>query len=67
MADIKRFMKKQAKAVYYGEGNPDNPTCPVCGSMMSFHGGDRTIGNGFWDCPSCDFTFTEDDLSGIDF
>ena len=67
MADINRFMKKQAKAVFYGEGNPDTPKCPVCGSRMAFHGGDRALGSGCWDCSGCDFTFTEDDLNSIDF
>lgn len=47
MADINRFMKKQAKAVFYGEGNPDKPKCPVCSSRMTFHGGDRALGSGY--------------------
>ena len=67
MASIKKFLKKQASDVFYGEGNPDHPDCPVCGSTMNFHGGDRQMGEGYWDCSGCDFTFTEDDLRGIDF
>lgn len=60
-------MKKQVKAVFYGECTPDNPKCPYCHSVMNFHGGDRAPGSGYWDCPGCDFTFTEDDLNSIDF
>lgn len=67
MASIKGFLKKQAKDVYYGNGNPDHPTCPSCGLTMNFHGGERKLGTGYWDCPGCDFTFTEDDLNSIDF
>ena len=62
MASIKKFLKEQAYNVYYGYGNPDHPTCPKCGNVMEFHGGDRPSGEGYWDCPGCNFNFTEEDL-----
>lgn len=67
MSKIDKFLKKQAYNVYYGIGDPDHPPCPICGDRMEFHGGRRKAGNGYWDCPSCDFTFTETDLSNVDF
>ena len=63
MADIEVFMKKLAKAVYYGTGDTDHPQCPVCGGEMTFHGGKLEYGDGYWVCADCDFTFTEDDLN----
>ena len=63
---ILRFLSALAKDVFWCEGTPDHPTCPHCGSTMSFHGGVRWYGEGFWDCPGCDFSFTEDDLSKFD-
>lgn len=67
MASIKKFLKQQAYNVYYGYGDTDHPDCPNCGSIMNFHGGERALGCGYWDCPGCDFTFSEDDLNNIDF
>lgn len=61
MAKFDKFLSKMKNDLYEGKGNTDNPKCPNCGSKMSFHGGDRPIGEGFWDC-SCNFTFTENDL-----
>lgn len=66
MASIKKFLKQQAYNVSYGMGDPDHPNCPHCGTVMNFHGGDRVLGDGFWDCSGCDFTFTEDDIRYID-
>lgn len=66
MSEYKRFLKKQASAVYWGEGETDHPICPSCGETMNFHGGERAAGEGYWDCPGCDFSFTEDDLSEFD-
>ena len=51
MSRFAKFLKELASDVYWGEGNPDNPTCPNCGAKMSFHGGDREYGDGYWDCP----------------
>ena len=66
MSRFAKFLKELASDVYWGEGNPDNPTCPNCGAKMSFHGGDREYGDGYWDCPGCDYTVTEEDISDID-
>lgn len=65
MSNFVDFLAKMAVDLYYGEGDTDNPTCPNCGGTMSFHGGDRPIGEGYWDCP-CGYSFTEDDLDGDD-
>lgn len=65
--NVNEFLKKQAYNVYYGKGNTDHPQCPYCSSIMNFHGGDRALGDGYWDCSGCDFTFTENDLNTIDF
>ena len=62
MSRYGKFLRKQAKDVYWGNGEPDHPTCPDCGATMDFHGGDLAIGDGYWDCPGCDYSFTEDDL-----
>lgn len=66
MAWFNNFLESQAHDVYWCEGNPDTPTCPQCGATMQFHGGDLAIGDGYWDCPGCSFTFTENDLSEFD-
>ena len=29
---------------------------------MSFHGGSRALGEGYWECPSCGYSFTEEDV-----
>lgn len=59
---FEKFLKKMAKDVYWGNGEPDHPKCPNCKSTMDFHGGDLPIGEGYWDCPGCDFSFSEEDL-----
>lgn len=56
------FLKALAEAVYYGEGDTDHPECPECGEKMKFYGGDRAYGDGYWECSSCGYTFTESDL-----
>lgn len=66
MSQYKSFLKQQAHDVYWDEGNPDNPTCPNCGATMAFHGGMLKIGEGYWDCPNCDYKFTENDLNEFD-
>ena len=66
LSSIEKFTKKLAKDVYYDIGDTDHPQCPVCGAKMTFHGGALEYGDGYWDCPDCDFTFTEDDLSRYD-
>lgn len=58
-----KFLRKLAEDVFYGFGNPDNPKCPNCGGTMTFHGGELSYGNGYWDCDSCDYTFTEDEMN----
>lgn len=56
-----KFLEKMAHDVYWGIGNTDNPKCPDCKEVMTFHGGDRAYGEGYWDC-SCGYSFTEEDL-----
>ncbi len=65
-----KFMMDLAVALQedgsYGKiTNSDHPNCPDCGTKMNFHGekeGYTKIGEGFWDCPSCGFKVTENDL-----
>lgn len=49
----------------FGE-NTDHPNCPNCGAVMNFFGhdekGDFDYGDGYWECPECGWSFTEDDL-----
>lgn len=60
MSKYRSFLKKQAHDVFWGEGNPDHPSCPNCGSIMNFHS------EGYWDCPGCNYSFTEQDLDEFD-
>ena len=64
MKKFKKFLKSMAEELGepIPEINTDTPTCPNCGSTMEFHGGDLDYGDGYWDCSSCGYTFTEDDL-----
>ena len=66
MSKFERFLKQQAHDVYWAEGNTDHPTCPNCGNTMEFHGGELSIGEGYWDCPGCNYTFNENDLRAFD-
>lgn len=44
----------------------DHPDCPRCGSTMEFHGhddsGDYPLGDGYWKCPGCGYSITEDEI-----
>ena len=69
-------MKRKLKRYYYklydemingtGDYDTDHPDCPRCSSKMKIHGhdenGDFEIGKGYWECSSCRFKFTEDDI-----
>ena len=67
MANFESFLKKHAKNVFWGSGDTDHPTCPSCGDTMDFYGGDDTpIGEGYWECSSCGYNFSEDDLQEYD-
>ena len=58
-----KFMKYLAEAVYYGEGNTDEPECPACKETMEFYGGERPYGDGYWECPDCGYSVTENDIN----
>lgn len=62
---FKKFLKQLAEDVYYCSTtrDTDHPTCPKCGGNMTFHGGDLSYGDGYWDCDGCTYTFTEDELN----
>lgn len=64
MSKIKRFAKKLVNDVYWGIGNPDEPKCPHCPTMMKFHGDadNLKIGEGYWECPNCGFKYDENEL-----
>ena len=63
----KKWLKELAEDVYNGIGDCDHPECPECGSKMKFYGGDRAYGDGYWECSSCGYSFTENDLPEIDY
>ena len=62
---FKKFLKQLAEDVYYADTNrdTDHPTCPNCGGNMTFHGGNLSYGNGYWDCERCTYNFTENDIN----
>jgi len=66
MSDYYEWMRKLALDVYNCSPNADHPKCPECGSRMNFHGhdesGDFAYGQGYWDCPKCNWAVTEDDI-----
>lgn len=73
MPDVDSFLHDFTQDLYnsgygnnYVDYNTDHPTCPQCGATMDFHGGDLPIGEGYWDCPSCGFSFKENDLDYSD-
>ena len=58
------FIVRQAEKVIGSSADSDHPTCPECGATMDFNGGSLSLGDGYWECPDCGFSFTEDDLFG---
>lgn len=44
----------------------DHPICPDCGGTMAFYGhdenGDFEYGEGYWECSSCGYKVSENDL-----
>ena len=62
----KNFLERMGHALYnMGTQlipDTDHPTCPECGASMNFYGGDRALGEGYWECPNCNYTFTEEDV-----
>jgi len=65
MANLRQWKKELKEMIYYG-GESDHSDCPRCGTIMNFYGhdenGDFEYGEGHWDCPSCGFTITENEL-----
>ena len=67
MSKTKDCLKKIAHDVFWGQGDSDHPDCPKCGATMSFCGGDDVpVGEGYWKCMSCGYSFCEDDLEDFD-
>lgn len=67
MSENKKFFKQMAYNVFWRQGDTDHPDCPECNSTMNFHGGDDiSIGEGYWECSSCGYSFTESDLDEFD-
>ncbi len=58
------FFKRLARDVYYANTgrDTDHPKCPQCGKRMTFHGGDLPLGDGYWECNNCCYSFSEDEL-----
>jgi len=66
---IEEFLEQMSDALYNGGKNDeiadtDHPACPQCGATMNFHGDDMQLpnGEGYWECPSCNFSFCEDEV-----
>lgn len=69
MANLRSWKKKISDALYDpfdSSIDTDHPDCPRCGNMMDFYGhddnGDFPIGEGYWECDSCGFKISEDDI-----
>ena len=67
VSDFGDFLMRLGHAIYNGGSsssipNTDEPTCPNCVGTMVFYGGDRDYGDGYWECPDCGFSFTEEDV-----
>lgn len=69
MANLRSWKKSLKEAVDYPWGsdiNSDHPQCPHCRNTMDFYGhddnGDFDFGDGYWECHSCGFKVTENDL-----
>ncbi len=69
-----KFLKKLAKMLDedIGQLNTNNPPCPFCKTKMNFYGHsidengniiDWEYGKGYWECPSCGFKCTEEEVS----
>lgn len=70
MANLRSWKKKLGNAVYYPfdekDFEADHPDCPKCGNTMNFYGhdenGDFSYGEGYWECGSCGFKISEDEI-----
>lgn len=69
MANLRSWKKALRNAVDYpwdSDIDSDHPNCPRCGGTMDFHGhdddGDFAYGEGYWECDSCGFKVTENDV-----
>lgn len=69
MANLNGWKKALKNAVLYpweSKIDSDHPKCPNCSSAMDFYGhdedGDFPYGEGYWECDSCGFKVSEDDL-----
>lgn len=62
----KRNLKYMIENPWDAKGNSDHPDCPDCGCTMNFFGhdknGDFPMGEGYWECPACNYSIREDDL-----
>ena len=62
----KKELKNMMNDPWDHSGDSDHPDCPRCGSTMDFYGhdddGDFPLGEGYWECPSCGFKISENQL-----
>ena len=62
---IKNFKNKLEDSWDTGYDS-EHPSCPCCKNTMEFYGhdenGDFPIGEGYWECHSCGYKITEDEL-----
>lgn len=69
MANLRSWKKMLRNAVDYSwdcDIDSDHPPCPRCNNTMNFFGhndlGDFPLGEGYWECDSCGFKITEDEI-----
>lgn len=66
MGNMKKWKKDLFDAIYSPFDDSDHPACPHCNATMDFFGhddeGDFPLGEGYWKCSNCGFTFYEKDL-----
>lgn len=62
----KRKLQNMMNDPWDNPGDSNHPSCPSCESTMNFrwhdNNGDFPIGKGYWECPTCSFKITEDEL-----
>jgi len=66
MANMRSWKNNLQNMINDIVADSDHPDCPKCGARMNFYGhdenGDFPLGEGYWECPDCGFSITENEL-----
>lgn len=66
----KKNLKNMIEDSWDDYGDSDHPNCPHCNNIMDFYGyddsGDFSLGEGYWECSSCNFKITENEVKQND-